>query len=326
MSTRSLAAVLTIGLVHASPALSGEIRDAVSKFPSTLATPLGPQSNTVQKFTSIACYDARNGALQNCGFNMTVVGLTKEPSDVANNGGHNHDFDTHPTGNLSIIDPIVAGPSQSLAGQTAFNIFVVSHEMPKVSGKVDTLLNLRVPPGWHTVFPESCDASQTSWCFRTTIDIGVPSLISLPDSSPFYVKVRDGAPEHQDSAAYFGTADAIFNIIEIADQYNNMTTRLLSVNDMSLPKGGLFDIDSDFAVPHAWHRTGQSADINKPLGTTCRNAYELIVAVNFVMPSDTRSFLTPQGFSRSGRFLCEPTGNIHIDFDVIPPPPPSPFQ
>jgi hypothetical protein len=76
MSTRSLAAVLTIGLVHAGPAWSGEIRETVSKFPSNLRTPVGPQSNTVQKFTGIACYDARNGTLQDCGFDMTVVGLT----------------------------------------------------------------------------------------------------------------------------------------------------------------------------------------------------------------------------------------------------------
>jgi hypothetical protein len=327
MSTRSLAAVLTIGLVHAGPAWSGEIRETVSKFPSNLATPLGPQSNTVQKFTGIGCYDARTGLLQDCGFDMTVVGLTPPPND--DNGGHNHNPDTHPTGDLSIVDPVVAGPSKSLLGlQTAFDIFVVSHKIPDVSGKVDTLLNLRVPPGWHTVSPESCDGSETSWCFRTTIAIRVPDLVSLPDISPFYEKHRNGAPNHQDADAYSGTADAIFNLIEIAEEYSNMTTLPLSINDMSLPKGGLFDIKSNYVSPHTWHRTGQSADINKPAGIDCRNDYELIVAVNFVMPADSRSFYTKRGFSRSGRFLCEPGPdfNIHIDLDVIPPPPPSPFQ
>jgi len=195
MNTRSLAAVLAIALVHAGPAWGGEIRETASKFPSDLDTPLGPQSNTVRKFTSIACYDARSGTLQDCGFDMTIRGLTPSPSDVANNGGHNHNFDTHPVGNLSIIEPIIAGPSRSLAGQTAFDVFIISHEIPEVSGKIDTLLNLRVPtvpPGWRTVSPESCDGGGTSWCFRTTIDIGVPGLTSLPDGSPFYVKVRGG--------------------------------------------------------------------------------------------------------------------------------------
>jgi len=64
-----------------SPALADEYQDAISnafpgfqilgrseiKFPSDLATPLGPQSNTVQKLTGIACYDARSGTLHDCG-------------------------------------------------------------------------------------------------------------------------------------------------------------------------------------------------------------------------------------------------------------------
>jgi hypothetical protein len=61
MSTKSLAAVLTIGLVYAGPAWSGEIRETVKKFPSNLATPVGPRSNKVQKRTSIGCFDVRNG-------------------------------------------------------------------------------------------------------------------------------------------------------------------------------------------------------------------------------------------------------------------------
>jgi hypothetical protein len=184
-----------------------------------------------------------------------------------------------------------------------------------------------VPPGWRTVSPESCDGGGTSWCFATTIDVGVPGLTSLPDVSPFYVKVRGGAPQHQDAAAFFGTADTIFSLIEIADEYSDMTTRLLSVNDMSLPKGGLFDINSNYATPHTWHRVGQSADINKPLGTTCRDNYDLKIAVNFVMPAEAGSFFAKRrGFPSAGRFLCESNGNIHIDFDVVPPPPPSPFQ
>ncbi|MGH7948170.1 MAG: hypothetical protein ACREQF_02975, partial [Candidatus Binataceae bacterium] len=81
--TRSLAAVLTIALVHAGPAWSGEIRETVSKFPSNLATPLGPQSNTVRKLTGIACYDFSSGSLQDCGFDMTIRGLTPSAADAA---------------------------------------------------------------------------------------------------------------------------------------------------------------------------------------------------------------------------------------------------
>lgn len=37
-----------------------------------------------------------------------------------------------------------------------------------------------------------------------------------------------------------------------------------SLNDMSLPWGGLFDIDDTWAPPHHWHRVGRSVDINNP--------------------------------------------------------------
>lgn len=275
--------------------------------------------------TRIACYDFRSGTLQDCGFDMRIRGLTPEASDVANNGGHNHNPDTHPAGKLRIVKPILAGPSNFLEGQTAFSIFHISHEMPEVSGKIDTLLNLRVPPGWHTVSPESCDASRTSWCFVTTIDIGVPGLMSLPNGSPFYVKARGGAPNHEDAAAFFGTADAISNLTKIADQFSDMTDGLLSVNDMSLPKGGLFDIFSNYAQPHTTHRTGQSADINQAVHGNCRVAYDVKLAVNFVMPAEAGSFFAKRQFPSSGRFLCKANGNIHIDFDVVLPPL-SPFQ
>jgi len=94
---------------------------------------------------------------------------------------------------------------------------------------------------------------------------------------------------------------------------------------MSLLKGGLFDIRSDYSAPHRWHRVGQSADINTAQGN-CRVNYDLQIAVALVMPAEAGSFFEKRTFPSSGRFLCEANGNIHIDFDVVPPPPPSPFQ
>jgi hypothetical protein len=330
MRPRLLGAILTTALVHVPSAWGGEIRSAVSKVPSDLQTPLGPQSIDVRKFTSIACYDVRDGTLQDCGFDMRITGLTPPASDVANNGGHNHTSPPHPVGELTIIEPIQAGPSDFLVGQTAFDVFIISHEIPDVSGKIDTLLNLRVPtvpPGWRTVSPESCDGGGTSWCFRTTIDVGVSGLTSLPGGSPFYIKVRGGAPQHEDSVAYFGTADAISNLTAIAETYNQLSNILLSVNDMSLLKGGLFDKESNYSAPHKWHRVGQSADINKKAQGDCRvAAYDLKLAVALVMSTEAESFLPKRTFPSMGRFLCEANGNIHIDFDVVPPPPPSPFQ
>ena len=325
MKRKTCARLFAALLIAPGLAWAGPIFETASKVPSKLATPLGPQSgDTVQKLTSIACYDVSSGNLQDCGFDFTITGLHPPVADGANNGGHTHGG-ARPLGDLQIIAPITSGRSTSLAGQTAFDVFVVSHSIPEVSGKIDTVLNLRVHPGSHTVSPESCDATQTSWCFFTTIDVGVSGLTNLPDGSPFYVKLRGGAPQHQDEVAYFGTSDAISNLTAIAEIYNDLSNNLLSVNDMSLPKGGLFDINSDYATPHIWHRVGQSADINTTQGG-CRVNYDLQIAVALVMPAEAGSFFAKRQFPSSGRFLCEANGNIHLDFDVVPPPPPSPFQ
>ncbi len=38
-------------------------------------------------------------------------------------------------------------------------------------------------------------------------------------------------------------------------------TGIMRLNDMSLPWGGLFDIDIDWSTPHSLHRVGKSVDI-----------------------------------------------------------------
>jgi hypothetical protein len=320
----SLQAFVVVGLFGTGLAWGGPIFSTASKVPSNLITPVGPQSGIVQKFTSIACYDFSSGNLVDCGFDFTITGLHAPAGDPDNNGGHTHDPGAHPVGSLSVVAPVPSGPSTTLVGQTLNDIVVVSHEIPQVSGKIDTVLNLRVPPGWHTVTPESCTPDRTSWCFFTTIDVGLPGLTVLP-GDPAYTKLRKPDNSHTDAVAFFGTPETNTNLAEIADFYNLLTDNILSVNDMSLVRGGVFDFKDNFTGPHQLHRVGNSADINKAQGD-CTVNYDLAVAVNFVMPAEAGSNFAKRAIPSFGRFLCEPNGNIHIDFDTVPPPPPSPFQ
>jgi hypothetical protein len=333
-------------LGHACVAWGGPILDTVSKVPSNLATPLGLQSGTVQKLTGIICYDVRSGNPQDCGFDISITGLHQPETTAENNGGHTHDFADHDVGLLSAVVPFTTVPTPFLQGQTNFDTVIVSHRIPEVSGKIDTLLNLRVPPGWVTVSPESCTGDRTSWCFFTTIDVGLPNdvrlprFMSLPDGPPFYRKARNPDLAHEDAVAFSGTADAIFYLIAIAEKYNELSTKVLGINDMSLVRGGLFDWKASrelakqfnftpiiFKKPHDFHRVGATADINKDNGD-CTQNFDLYIAVNAIMPSDLVSFFPPRDFPSAGRFLCETTNqnSIHIDLDVAPPPPPSPFQ
>ena len=309
--------------------MGGPIFETVSKAPSNLETPLGPLSDTVQKVTSIACYDFLTGNLLNCDFDTTIIQLHQPTADVENNGGHTHNFDTHPLGTIQVVAPITTAPSTFQSGNTNFDTYFVSHEMPEASGKIDTVLNLHVPPSppdWHTVSPESCDASRTFWCFFTTIDVGLSGLLAMPSGVPSIVKVRSPDTAHTDAVAFSGKADAIFYLVQIADTYNQLTNgSRLSINDMSLLKGGVFDLNKDFDSPHILHRTGQSVDINKTLGD-CRANYQLRRAVNMVLPAEPGSFFDQRMYPSQGHFLCEKNGNIHIDLDITAPPSPPPFE
>jgi len=249
--------------------------------------------------------------------------LLKLPnSDVANNGGHTH-TGVHPLGMLKEIWPTPGNSAIYLWGQTPNNYVYFSHEIPQVSGKIETVLNLRVPPGWYTVSPESCDGSGTSWCFNTTVDIGVSTVLlpladpkSNPDVTLPYIRVRNPMG-HPDEVAYFGTIDTLFFLNNIAIAYKKKGYTL-SVNDMSLPRGGLFDVDADYLTPHNLHRTGQSADINKNHGDCLKNKF-LRIVIDKEMPVEGGSPFTQR--SPPSRFLCETgrqfgyTNNIHIDFD-----------
>ena len=61
-----------------------------------------------------------------------------------------------------------------------------------------------------------------------------------------------------------GTRDAVSGVIGIAQDYFAVTGRGLSVNDLSLPRGGKFDLAAGYAESgeHASHRLGKDADFN----------------------------------------------------------------
>lgn len=79
----------------------------------------------------------------------------------------------------------------------------------------------------------------------------VYNLSQSPDAAITHPKNHYGVPD---------TNDKIFNV---AFEYLYETDAILGINDMSLEKGGLFDIDADWLPPHSSHRVGKSVDINR---------------------------------------------------------------
>lgn len=96
----------------------------------------------------------------------------------------------------------------------------------------------------------------------------VPSLVLLPASGD-YDQVggtanHPGPPmPNESNTNHWGTQALIDSIIDLATAYNNRFANgpNLGFNDMSLPFGGLFDINGNWATPHRTHREGHNVDL-----------------------------------------------------------------
>ena len=98
------------------------------------------------------------------------------------------------------------------------------------------------------------------------------------------------------------------NFPQFPKKYFELTKRKLSINDLSLPNGGLFDLNGlwNTAKGHDTHRHGNDADINRTDGggvlKNCEDDKKLKEAVSKIgagIPT----------------LLCESGGRKHIDFD-----------
>jgi hypothetical protein len=311
-----LQCALVVFCSQASLTWGGPILSTVSITPSELKGPGGnPGKNYM--YTNTACVNAYGGQFVSCTYDFTITELTQPNSDPANNGGHSHTYSDHPLGKLEVVSPNPGAQSTVLQGSTQNTNVQFKHEIPNVSGKISTVLNLKVPPGWYTVYPEDCDGTFTYWCFNTTVDVGVTGLSSLPDSPSLYNKVRNPDAGHTDAVAFYGTSSAQSNLGNIAAWYNFLTFgSVLSINDMSLIKGGLFDVKSNYSTPHSWHRSGTSVDINKDSNGDCKKNKLLLISVYIAMGRGDQAVLANRQLPSYGHFLCETANGrnrIHID-------------
>lgn len=276
-----------------------------------LAYPNQPR-NFTYRFT---CYDFVHGTwvLTDCRVNLRVAG----PSDeISYNGGHTHDLSTRPPfGNpqgwtcTNCVD--LDTTQEGIITQTEGKTIDILYPLPNVAGGIE-------------VEGEVTFSGQAGCYGDCVIDdtmiVGLPYLQPLPImTSPdlgFYVTFRNPDTTHTNANAFWATSDTIDLLLLVAEEYWVSTTdnfthlgEPLSVNDMSLPLGGLFDwkvlLDPAFEwkTPHITHRQGRDVDIN-PLGVACQVDKDLKKAVAIVRR-------THPGV----RLHCEDNGNKHINFD-----------
>ena len=120
--------------------------------------------------------------------------------------------------------------------------------------------------------------------------------------------MRGGATTHRDEVAYAARDVTISALRAIGRTYKRNTGNLLTYNDISLPKGGIFEafpftnpFQSEWVAPHAEHRTGQEIDINRRrdasgIAIRCDMETGILAAVDVI--------LTPRPNGKSA-LLCE---------------------
>ena len=182
-------------------------------------------------------YDQANRIVPN-------VNVRLETDAVPNSGGHRH-HTGRPKGSLDGPNPT----PHIITGSTGSNGFPFVFKAPTVAGD-------------HKI-KASCTDITCSQQGPDTVWVGIKELIPLPNAST-YELLRNRDENHLDN--HYMAYGASIKLMQLADLYRRRFPGdpLLRVNDASLERGGLFDIDSNWSHKpkgHKLHRRGTEVDI-----------------------------------------------------------------
>lgn len=168
--------------------------------------------------------------------------LTATTTAVLHSGGHHHNCNR----------PV--GAFVASAGITDENGMFTTNYTPSAFGGSETIRINSVG------YPNASGSRD--------ITVRAPDLVLLPDSNDY--DQIGGTVHHpgppiggQPNTNHWGLQGLIDAIESLAEAYNDEYEPgpLLAFNDMSLPNGGLFDINGDWTRPHRTHREGVNVDL-----------------------------------------------------------------
>lgn len=126
---------------------------------------------------------------------------------------------------------------------------------------------VNVQAQWDFEAPQFASKLKASWSYRgecvgepsAQAGFGVPNLIELTPGTGY--EIRKGAPMHRFNS--FGSAVTITSFKSIASEYRQdfPTAEKLVVLAVSLPWGGLYDVDASWTPPYSDHRFGFELDL-----------------------------------------------------------------
>ena len=246
------------------------------------------EGKPTQIYFGYLCYDGDTipWTLMNCKFRMQIVGLAQPLDDPINNGGHFHDYASHPLIYPANADLIYQGGSYPVqsgvtgvtpASEDEINADLIFYQAPEVAGTLQIESAIYFP-GFGS--PYVLFNPEVTY-FHEFMHVQIPdTLIELPPSS-FYIRCGLTTGCLTDSPALdpshpqeqFGEPELVNDIIGLAAMYRSVyasgpSAQMLRISDMSLPYGGLFDTSYSsrtvpFVPPHQSHRLGVSVDISR---------------------------------------------------------------
>jgi hypothetical protein len=242
------------------------------------------------------------------------------------NGGHNHSDPPRPLifDNGSVVYPgdTDSSPlrvSSPVLPGLVFNLW----EVPQVAGNYRFSTTLFAPPGQLFLVAANggfrfARSIGSSGFYNVSIaERGLKQLPARTDN--LYLKVRTPETNHVDDVAFGADFLTHQMIPAIAEEYTALSGRTLSINDISLPKGGVFDyLNLNWLGPHNSHREGNDVDINQGVVNQyvepCSTDVNLRQAVNtYLVPLPA----APPGRPEATALLCESGGRKHIDITAF---------
>jgi len=174
----------------------------------------------------------------------------------ANSGGHNHHSSSRPKGTFA-----PASGNSGASGQLP-----TTYTSPDPSGIIDITVRGTLPNGT-PVNPASY-----------TIGVEIPDLVVLVEGANYDLVGETGTHP----VNHYGTPTFVGMLKTVAGSYAAaFPGQILSYNDMSMPYGGLFDINANWSPPHREHRTGQSCDLRLVPARQRARLLQLLTAAGF---------------------------------------------
>jgi hypothetical protein len=224
----------------------------------------------------VGCYNITQGRWMNCEVRFqeyfSLEGVTPSELPVWT-GGHDHTRATGDPGRTlgairCDLDDNAGSDPTGFHGQTLNQVFDAYKIMPEASGVIrmigrytcaDTRFRFLPDATWHL---DPADPTGRTAYAEIAFVVGIQGLEVLSDSED-YIK-NSNHPGHSDPV-FCGTPEMNRKLAKLAREFRESYPQggTVSFNDLSLPYGGLYDVDQNWDCPHELHREGISADVNK---------------------------------------------------------------